>query len=33
VIADPLVDVVGSPNLALHEVGYGLGKSARMVIW
>lgn len=25
-VADPVVDVVGSPNLALREIGYGLGK-------
>jgi len=33
VFADPVVDVVGSPDLALGEVGYGWGKSARLVIW
>jgi hypothetical protein len=30
---DPVVDVVGSPDLALGKVGYVPGKSARLVIW
>jgi hypothetical protein len=33
VLADPVVDIVGSPDLALCEVGFGRMKSARLVIW